>query len=855
MKNLSEVVKAILDRINKPPGIFKRPVELKKAFQLFKQILQSNNRALAGITDMGEKLSGDYIFDINYIKKSYAALSDNIRNSISHFTQLSRGRYALQEAYDRIDSLIRAMVYGIGHTSGELVISYGDISWGVSRDVGGKNYHLSELRNNLKLNVPDGFALTAHAYEEFIKHNGLEDKINKLGEESTLEEDLKEVRGLIMRGEFPDAMADAIEKALEEVKADCGRDCFLAVRSSAEEEDGDFSFAGQFETILNVPLDGEAVKNAYKQVAASLFSPAAVAYQRHLGYAAGSLGMPVGCVLMVDAVSSGVLYTADPSGANKDSMTISAAWGLGKSVVEGLTEADVYLVKKGSPPELAEAKTGEKDLMVVRGEEGGIDTVTTPEEMRIKQCLGAENVMELAAAAMEIEHYFRTAQDIEWALGKDGKIYILQSRPLRVASGSETEAAVIPAQGAREHPVLIEKRGSVVQRGVAGGKVFVLKKIDELDHFPRGAILVARNDSPQFVRIMPYAAAIITDTGAPVSHMASICREFKIPAVVNTGNATHLLKHGQEITLKADDGSNMAVYDGIVTEMLSAQRKDLKKIEELYEFRKRKYIMRYISPLNLVNPLVEEFKPERCRTMHDILRFMHEKSVQELIEAARHAEGHSALKRLDISIPAGIHVIDIGGGLAPGAGERPGLEQITSLPLRAVVKGMTHPGAWHTEAVSLHVKDFLTSMLRSEDMTTEGTSYTGNNVAVISGEYMNLTLRFGYHFNMIDCYCSERAGNNHIYFRFVGGATDISKRSRRIRLINAVLSEYGFISKTRGDLIISRLSHIGKDEILKILDQAGRLIAFTRQLDAVLDDESKVEKYAKNFIEGNYELQ
>jgi pyruvate,water dikinase len=177
-----------------------------------------------------------------------------------------------------------------------------------------------------------------------------------------------------------------------------------------------------------------------------------------------------------------------------------------------------------------------------------------------------------------------------------------------------------------------------------------------------------------------------------------------------------------------------------------------------------------------------------------------------------------------------------------------------SEPLRAVVQGMVHPGAWHSEAVALQARDFLTSMMRMEEITSEGIKYASRNVAVISREYLNLTLRFGYHFNLLDCFCSEKAANNHIYFRFVGGATDISKRSRRIRLIAEILKEYGFNSSTKGDLIIARLSHIEKDEILNILDMAGRLIAFTRQLDAVLKDDSDIERYKKNFFKENFTL-
>jgi pyruvate,water dikinase len=855
MRTFSDMVRSLLRRLGAPARPFARPVDLREAFRLYKEVLDSNNRALMVITDMGEKLGGDFIFDINYIRKAYAGLSANIRSSIRHFNALTGGRHDARGAFDRLDSLIRAMIYGTAPASGKMVVFYEDISWDMARDVGGKNYHLSELRNVLKLEVPEAFALTGAAYDAFMEHNGIR-RMLTAGEGVDTEGDIQKIREMVASGEFPPALDEAIGDAVKEIARRAGGSGSLAVRSSAEEEDGDFSFAGQFETVLNVPLRKEAVKDAYRKVVASLFSPGALQYQRQHGYAAGSLKMPVGCVLMVEDRSSGVLYTADPVGGRQDTILINAAWGLGSAVVEGRTDADLFMVKKKPALHLEEARTGKKELMAVAAEGGGTKEEQTPPEMRARPCLSDEEALELAARALEIERYYKRPQDVEWAIDAQGRIIVLQSRPLTTAAAPETPAPgpETLAEALAGYPVLMTNRGSVVQKGAAGGKVFVVRSADDLDHFPRGAVLVARHDSPQYVRVMPYAAAIITDTGAPTSHMASICREFRVPAVVNTGVATQTLSHGQEITLSADEDGGVTIYGGLAAELLQARASNLRGMEDLYEFRRRRYLMRYISPLNLINPLVDEFTPEKCRTMHDLLRFIHEKSVQALVDASVHAEGHSALKGLDLAIPAGIQVIDIGGGLAEESGERVSLEQVTSLPLRAVVQGMMYPGVWHTEAVSLHVKDFLSSMVRMHDPTEERGGFVGNNIAVISREYMNLTLRFGYHFNLVDCYCSERAGNNHVYFRFVGGATDITKRSRRIRLIEEILREYGFISKTKGDLIIARLSHVGRDEILDILERAGRLIAFTRQLDAVLDSDSDVERYKNNFLKGKYEL-
>lgn len=849
MKNLFVILKQAFDKIGRSGA-----GDMGAFLRNFKRVLESNNHALEIIADMGEKLSGEYIFDINYIKGAYSDLYADIRSSINTFNSLTRGKYGIGPVFDRIDSMIRRVIYEEVPFKVGRVVFYRDITWEMAREVGGKNYHLSQLTDGLGLNVPEGFAITALAYDEFIRHNGMDKKIDELSSRQYSDKDLQNIRDAIIAGKFPELLGSEIDRAVDKLKDSSGGNMFLAVRSSAEEEDGDYSFAGQFETVLNVPLESSAVKAAYKKVVASLFSPSSVFYQKRLGYAVGGMRMPVGCVLMVDAAASGVVYTADPS-SGRDRLTINAAWGLGKSVVEGKVEADVYLFEKEPTLKLIETKVGKKETMVVNSEAGGTEEKTTPEDMAAKTCLKEEQAGELAGLALAIERHFGRPQDIEWSLGKDGRLYILQSRPLRITeTGRGTRKEPSLQEISEKYRVLIKNKGYVVQRGIAAGRVFILKNADEIDSLPKGAVLVARNDSPQFIRAMPYLSAIITDTGSPASHMASICREFKVPTVFNTREGTRLLRHGQEITLYADEKGSFAVCEGLAEEILAFREDAWRTLEELYEFRRKKYIMRFISPLNLVNPLTDEFTPGKCKTMHDILRFMHEKSVQGLIDASMSMAGRGGLKKLELPIPAGINVIDIGGGLSTESGDKVTFEQILSEPLRAVVQGMLHPGAWHSEAVSLQARDFLTSMMRMEDITSDGIKYAGNNVAVISKEYLNLTLRFGYHFNLLDCYCSEKSSNNHVYFRFVGGATDISKRSRRIQLIAEILKEYGFISSTKGDLIIARLSHIEKDEILNILDMAGRLIAFTRQLDAVLNDDSDIERYKKNFFRENFQL-
>ncbi len=831
------------------------PVEL--LFRYFKEVLEKNNEVLEIITDMGEKLGGDYLFDITYVKRAYSRLSSSLQDSLRTFDLLTRSRYIrLHNAYSRIDDRIKKMIYDIS-SSGEMVAFYRDITWDMGNEVGGKNSNLSEVKNFLRLNVPDAFAVTTLAYDAFMEHNGLDRRIALAGDSPDASRP-EELREAVLKGEIPPALDAALDAALQELKEGCGPGCFLAVRSSAEEEDSDFSFAGQFETRLNVPCEGKALKEAYREVVASLFSPRALSYQKRLGYAPGSLKMAVGCMVMVEGTTSGVIYSTNPDG-DRDTLVINAAWGLGSTVVEGSSDADLYVVRKGAGKEIVEKRLGGKERMTVLRRGGGTDVVETPEALRKDYALTAEQLRELSTQADLIERYFRGPRDIEWTIDRNGKVCILQTRPLRVGgSGGVSRPATqrVPDDG--KTPSLISLRGKdiLIQRGIGAGRVFVVRSPHDLDDFPRGAVLVAAHDSSEFVRVMPYVSAIITDVGTATSHMASLAREFRVPSIVNTGDATRILTDGQEVTLYADDAGTATLYDGIRKDLIDLAETRGGKMEELYEFRKKRYILRYVSPLNLIDPLLEDFSPEGCKTVHDIIRFIHEKSVAELVESSRYgkirAKGHPPV-RLDIPIPTGIMVIDIGGGLdATEKQESVVLGQITSVPFRAILSGMMHPGVWRSEAVSLRVNDFITSMIRMSDIVSEGKDYVNYNLAVVSREYVNLSLRFGYHFTTLDCYCSGNAKDNHIYFRFVGGATDLVKRSRRVTFIAAVLKGYGFNLKTKGDLVIARLANLGQEEIERILDRMGRLIAFTRQLDAVMHDDSTVDRFVRDFLEEKY---
>ncbi len=826
-----------------------RSCDFRALFGQFRRVLDLHNTAAERIADMGEKLSGEYIFDIVYIRQSYNELHRVFAALLSQFSLLTKDRYrGLGRRLEGIDHEVRRLIDDNGEPSTDLVVPLASARMSRLQDVGGKMANLGSLGNLAGITIPQGFVITTRSFDDFMQHNGLTAQVDRLIDDwETNTASFERVQTAIRSGALPPAVHDAIAGALQAL-TNGPHQGFLAVRSSAVGEDGEFSFAGQFETVLNVPPDMQSLTTAYKEVVASLFSARPFHYCKEIGCNAAEIRMAVGCIRMIDATASGVTYSADPSGHPED-MLINAAWGLGKAVVEGQVDADAYRVAKSLRPSLRERRIGAKTKMVIPALRGGTVLVDTPADLACRAVIDDRTLMNLANQALTIEEHLRQPQDIEWAMDRSGHITVLQARPIAVRSESGAATRNIPPDSL----VVIQTfSGIPARKGTGAGRVFIPDTPDSLDAFPKGGVLVAKNDSSQFVRVMPYASAILTDQGTPTSHMASLCREFRVPTLVNCGNATGSLRNGQEITVRVEE-SGAVVYEGIHRELTGDG--EGKSIDELYEFRRKKYLLRHILPLNLVDPFRDDFTPEACRTLHDILRFVHEKMVIELVEAAEQGLTDRSAVHLELPVPAGIVVIDLGGGIGlPEGAKTATMERVTSVPFRALIEGMTDPGAWHTDMVALQAGDLIAGMMKLADITAPSARVPTANLAIVSHEYLNLSLKFGYHFTMLDCYCSPDRTNNHIYFRFSGGATDITKRSRRARLIENILKTYGFICQIQGAVITARISNIGDVEMTGILDRVGRLLAYSRQLDAVLHTDESVARYSRSFLNGDYRL-
>jgi pyruvate,water dikinase len=439
--------------------------------------------------------------------------------------------------------------------------------------VGGKNASLGELigaLTRLGVKVPGGFATTAAAYRALLARDGLDLRIRDelatldIDDIARLTETGARIRGWIMDAPLP----PGLEQAVLECYGGLGADVAVAVRSSATAEDlPDASFAGQQETFLNVQ-GGPAVIAAMKKVFASLFNDRAIAYRVHQGYDHSQVALSAGIQRMVrsDLGASGVMFTLDTDSGFRDAVFITASWGLGETVVQGAVNPDeFYLYKpalRAGRRAVLRRNLGAKAIKMVYGEPGAAErvrTVEVPAAERDRFCLTDGDLVELARQALVIEDHYGRPMDIEW--GKDGgtgELFILQARPETVQSRAGRTLLRYTLQ--QRSKVLIEGR-SIGQR-IGAGPCRIINDPSQMARVQPGDVLVADMTDPDWEPVMKRAAAIVTNRGGRTCHAAIIARELGIPAVVGCGDATRVLREGQQVTVSCAEGDTGYVYDG-----------------------------------------------------------------------------------------------------------------------------------------------------------------------------------------------------------------------------------------------------------------------------------------------------
>lgn len=832
--------------------IFSPGTVLRERYEAFKRLLDHDRKGHELLAELEDIYYQEKKVDLQWIVRLFRELSEEVWGMITSLRAMAPVSYVnLADYYKKIDFYIKFILAPPEILfSPPFTLGFDQITDEESPLVGGKAGNFAVLGQKLRLPVPEGFVITTNAFNYFIECNNLRSVIDArlatldISDTRALDATAAELVRLINTAPVPPVIENALHDAVEKLQRKAAGEVCLALRSSAVSEDSNLSFAGQYKTELGVTK--KTLLAGYKQVLASKYSSRALYYRIHYGLSDVETPMAVLVLNMVAAKVSGVMTTVDPDGEESSVISIHAIWGLGELLVGGEVSPDVIRIKKLAEPEILEQRLGNKSFQMTATASGGQERRAVSQEKQQTRCLSEAEAVRLAQWGMAIEEFFRQPQDVEWCIDNAGRPFILQARPLQVEAKQEASGRQkVPAISL---PVLLAA-GDRAASGIGAGRVCRISGRAELDSVTPGAVLVAVNTLPSYVKVIDKLQAVVTAQGSRAGHFASVAREFGVPTLVNAGAGIDLLGHGTEVTVDADQG---IVYAGIAPNLPSRKERRGQMAESPFR-KKLKYLIDFISPLALVDPSAPSFVPESCRSFHDIIRFVHEKGMREMFFVS-HKEGRRirGAQRLVSEVPLALFVLNVGQGLTDASHdlEEIGLEQIQSLPMLAVWRGLTHPGiAWDRQA-HFDWRSFDSVVMAGGVAHRDSAAFA--SYAVIDRHYMNLNMRFGYHFTIVDALCGARSEENYIMLRYAGGGGDFAGRALRTEFLAMILERLGFTVETKGDLLDAKFYRGDQEKVQEMLDMVGRLLGATKLMDMVLKDKAMVATCAGEFLQGRY---
>lgn len=832
----------LLDRILSPLRRWLRPApappplspeETQRLFMAryrwFRELLTANNTTLEAMAELETALRDGRTLSMTFIRSRCTLATVNVYKIITNLHHLADGRYqGLSQVFARLQDEIETLLAGnIGRAGGDLVLSIEQTGRHHADLTGEKMANLGEAGSLPGLRIPPGFVMTAVATSRFFQRNNLYPRINhiiqqmNIGNLEDLHRKSEAIQTLIRESPLPPEIELLLFDHFDRLAAE-HPDLRLAVRSSALAEDlGQASFAGLYHTELDVDRDHLAA--AYTAVLASKYTPRAISYRLAKGFRHEETEMCVGCLAMIEAKISGVCYS-QAIGGHGGRLDIFAATGGAKAIVDGTGTTDHWQLERTPPHH------------IIQRPEPGATPLTEPQAAA------------LATTAMQLELHFGAPQDIEWSIDRRGTLFVLQSRPISAA------ALAPPAQGhTRPDDERILLHGGVTGCGGVGcGEVCIVRSAEDMLTFPKRGVLVVKHPLPEWAPLLKRAVALVAETGSEAGHLATIAREFGLPALLAVDQASERLQNGETITV---DAGLHTIYRGRIEELLSERPQRPDPMAGSPVQTTLIALLKLISPLNLTDPASADFQAPNCRTLHDITRFCHEKSVIEMFDfGARYRFDKAAAKRLKDTLPIQWWVIDLGEGFQPGTDVRQQEVSITDIactPMLAIWEGM-HAVPWKgpPTAPLRTMASFLFQSALSDGLDPARTSaLRETNYFLISKKYCNLSVRLGYHYAMIEAMLGDRPVDRHITFRFKGGAAGETQREQRIELLAEVLAHFGYRIDRVGDALTARVERESEQTITDQLKVLGYLTIHTRQLDMVMTEAGALRYYRDTFIE------
>lgn len=810
---------------------FKKQIE-RRCTQ-FRHLLRANKKALEWIGDIEEHLAADKAFGMNYLRASSAEVVSNVFQMIRALNALSENKYlSLNAAFDRIRGEMEPVLAPVKHDlTGPFILPLPEVGLSDLPQVGGKMANLGEIVSHAGLKVPAGFVVTVAAYRHFMACNDLGVELAKCIQSGSMHHMdgllalAQQLQQRILKASVPDDLREQIEQAVHNICAGHNH-IRLAVRSSAVGEDSlGASFAGQYRTEINVHPD--EVCDVWKEIVASKYTASALSYRYQRGIPDEEAPMGVGILAMVDAKVGGVAYSRNPLAdtEGEEQIVVNAVHGIPAAVVDGRVTPDTYVCSHNNPPKFVSSIAVNADNPVLANEQATM----------------------VAKVTLALEEYYAQAQDVEWAINQENELIILQSRPLHKKIQELVPSETTGDMHLPDRDSILMQGGIPVSNGAACGKAFVVRKEADMLAFPENAILVIARAHPRWAALLPHAAGLISESGGVAGHLASVAREYGIPAIFSLPDACTQLEGVDEITM---DAHARCVYAGNQMQFLPKKSAAPSFMHGSPIWQRLQRLAQYITPLHLLDPKSSSFVPEKCQSMHDLTRFCHEKAVNILF-----AEGNSLDEQMGKQLKAGSKLqywlVDMGGGFSRQIhGPTVNLQDIASRPMLSLWAGMVSI-PWNGPPVagaSGFMSIVLESTMKPELESTFASPMAERNFFIIGANYMILQARYGYHFCTVECQAGPQPHENFLSFQFKGGATDRERRLLRLQLFAELLEHRNFKVDIKEDALFAVAEDFDAEQTLKLTRLLGYLLIHSRQSDIIMKDVDRVALFKKKLL-------
>lgn len=809
--------------------LFASRKSISRRYEAFRSLMDADRSAHEHLAALEEIFYGQRHVDLVHIQRQYDALARAVAQMVTDIDRICPHCYPdLKRYFKRFDGYVRTMQPTQVPPGPPFTIDLRDLTPAKTVSAGAKAVNLGTLAG-MGLPVPRGFVITTHAFQTFIAENRLRPAIDDILARLDIEDQAaltaahEDLATLFSKAQLPPTVVAAMEAALQIlIKKSAMPALRLAVRSSALGEDGAASFAGQFSSLLDV--QPAALSQAYIQVIMSKYLPRALVYRIRAGQADTETPMAVIVMEMITPIASGVLYTVSEN--DPDQMDLHAVDGLGERLVDGrVTPERAALTRELQPKIRSQASAAEGQILLDR-----------------------ESARQLGRWGHVIEDHFGAPQDIEWCLDEKDRLHLLQTRPIPRRFSGDGEKLECRFDNDQINGRLLFQGGVCAATGIAAGEVHHISGNGHWGAIPRGAVLVTDQASPQLGRILNRVAAVVTRRGSLTSHFASIAREAGLPLLVDVGHHLDRLIPGEVVTVHADEAK---IYTGRVQTLLESPcARPRISLEQPY-LRRLEFMLTFVSPLRLTDSTASHFKPAGCRSLHDIIRFTHEMAIQAMFSVSdRRLRKIGGARPMDPGIPMRFFLIDAGGGLQPEAERKKILyaEDVSSRPMQAILDGLTHGDIPWGDFSHFDWGEYDRIVMSGGVVSADAAIFASH--VILAAEHVNLNLRFGYHFAILDAHLSPKTESNYAQMRFTGGGADLDQRIQRIRLLEKVLQRLGYHVQRRSDFLEARITAMDGPELAHALEWTGRLLGVTRLMDMYLKADTHIDAWVEDFFNG-----